>query len=433
MHWRDDVFIVFLCLFVCGAQAAHNGWHDADMKIVYHVPLLGSWEAALKGREIAFDATDEGFTLYDVASEQILQGYYFLPKVEEKYRRNPELRKPGVREFICETKQFSSQRLQRCLEKIEEALEGPKDIPTQRSLLCKKLTKNVAKAKMLQKGKAHKWSVVPLSAIRNVEFAERVCLVFRDECDALIGWPCRHDETLYSVAPSLLYLHHHSVVLTLPPVLNESIPEPEDLLSSRCCSRYNLGIVHFAPEGKRSAALINASEIKSSIKYPWDATMPLFEALKTEILHGYFLKRNSNAKVDVSVVRQPHARKAACGEREFTDMFFDILLKQVGSLLKNGAVTFQGGHEFWRGLQAEQCVCPKAQKFAWSTILQKDLPRKLEENRNIVLLLLQGEEAALQGRFVPKGRIIGDEIALSLFDILCAQKVKEFNKKKKKT
>lgn len=425
--------VIFLCFVVYQVHAADDNWCDADMKVVCQTTFR-SWEAALKGAEIAILGS---VNLYYEASEHILAGYYFLPGIAEHDRSNPALRESGVREFICEKRQFVSNTLQRCLKKIEEALDGKADVQTSRPMLCRKLTKDIARSKFSLGGETRKWSVVTRQDIKKFALAERVFLVFRGESEVLVGQRCAKDEVLPSSDDSLFYFQHQPF-FALPTTLSEDIPSPEDILSPSCGCCYNFGVVYFSSKSQRSAALFNAPLRELCIIYRWDGAaikeeMVFFDILKTVMLNGCFLKNKTKSTANVDVLRQPYVRDVACRRQEFTDVFLDMLLKKVQLFLQEEDITFQAAHDFWRGLRQEELACPDAKKIVWSIISQEDLRRTLDEgaSQEVVMLLLQGERAALQGRFVPKDYVVADEVARSLFDVLCEQKIKQFREKGK--
>lgn len=398
------VYILLLFLFVCCGQAADNVWGDADMQVVYRSGLARSWSAGLKGEDIPL----ADITLRNSAFNQIVRGYCFAPKIEEIDRSYPDLRKNGVRQFICERKPFLSQELEQCLEKVVDVLEEDKDIPVPKPIFWNQLTGDLAKERLLPAGKTHKWSVVEAQSVKGMSTADRVYFVFRGESEALMGVPCSK-KTSIPLERSLL---HFTESVQPETTSVESIPTPEELLKSYCGSRYNLGIVYFQKKNARSAALVNASSLTSTVTYKWGGDsvqkekQDTFEAIKLEILRGVYPTRKTSAKKDMAVLKEPRVLKYIDQKGDFTSAFLDNFLLSVGPFLQKKENTLCEPHPFWRGLTEEQCanICPAHKKIEWTFITKEDLLRQLDSARQgTVLLILQGG-IALKGLPVPLHR-----------------------------
>ena len=423
--------IILICFFACYVQAADDDWCGANMKVIFRTTISGAWEAAINGKALCIESSVGHQTVYDVAAEQILQGFCFLPGVTQQERYNPELHKPHLRELICQKTPFLSEELMRCLEKIEEVLPENKDAAASH-ILCKKPKKYIAKKTLCPEGKTRAWSVIPLQDVTKVSFANRVYLVFCDKSEALLGELCSKD-TKISSAKTLLYFHQSSTVYSLPRTPADSVPTPEELLSLGCGSQYNLGLICFPRDGERCAALMNASLLSLTRQYTWKGKhhtdrKTAIDLLKGEILSGYFLRNHKKIKNDIAVLRQPQVRECFCDRFMFTNRVLDSFVRNVGKFLKDNEMTFQGKHDLWCGLQEEHCknLCPRFKKFEWGVLPSKAFQGhwgKGTARAGIVLILLQGETVVLKGRPVDHDSLIFSS-QTSLFDRLCKHIVK---------
>ena len=420
------IYILCLCLLWCNAQATDDSWLGSDVKVVCRSGIFKSWGASFKGDDILVD----GESLSKIGLDHVLQGYNF-PEMKAP-EGHPELLKSGVRQFICDKKPFFSEKLEKCLDEVVDALRQKKDIETYRNLSWDKLTADVAHQNFHQEGKAHMWSVVSWKKVTSLSSDNRVYLMFRGEDDALMG-VLRPKNISEPVGRSLLSLRASTV--DYPPLpTQDRVPIPEELIQPNCGSRYNVGIIYF-PQKDPCAALIDGSLIDISRQYTWhknfmaDDRRSVFEILQEEMLAGFSLKRKSKAAKDINVLRQPHVRKHACVTHKFTSRAFERTLFAIEQFLQDADVTLQG-HAFWRNLTENMCsemLSARSEMFVerlvWSILSPKELEDQLYgfASKGTVLVLLRGEGVALKGR--PNNVFIREQ--KSLLDLVNQKKIRE--------
>ena len=412
-------FFVVLCaigVVVCGnIVSAEQDWRYGDMRIEYHRKFSRCAAVSIKGRAVMMPGADqEGQrTLYDTASECLLEGYYFLPGILGNDRYDPALRKQRVREFICAKQSFFSEMLQRCLLQVADGLDAGGSAYCSADPLKKLLTADAIRKHVCPRGTARRWSVVARESVKKHMFEDKVFLLFQGEDDALEGVLCAEEQS-EEKHPSLLDMKNVPQPQVPLQIILKTPPSVEELIATHgYAGGYNLGIIYFTQAGEQHRALTNMSCIFTEVEYlsgenVYVESLSLLSFVKMQILKGYSLKQDARPSaepslVDIEVMQQkPCVRQVACDRQVFESNFLCSFLKDSKNILMNAKYTLRENHPFWGGLCAQDCEeCGQNKKFEWSILEQCELENVLSVEAvcaGTVLFLPKGETIALCGK-----------------------------------
>ena len=385
--------IIGVCVF-----AASNDWRtQGDMRIEYYPRLQRAEKVVMKARSVNMDGDR---TLYDVAAEQLLAGYYLLPEIQGCDRHDPLLLTPNVRKIVCQQKPFVSPTLQECLQRAQSVLEQTGEESRPGRLSAETMDKRFYPA-----GKTRCWSVVAAKSAKRRWTGNTIRLVFIGEDDVLEGVLC--DKAQESTkATSLLDVKRRFGLGELSRGVSEDIPTAIDLLSSQCTSKYNLGVIYYPVAGRRVCALLAIDDC-CGYRYSMGGKAAFvqessLETLKTEAMKGYRFKQWEDHQEDIDVLRQPSVRKVFCSPKSFESRVLSEALGRYKSLLKDKDRAFQGCGGFWSGLTEDHCKeSMERNSLKWFVVGEETLRSTLRDryvSGGTLILIPKGETVAFVGQ-----------------------------------
>ena len=412
-----------------GMFAAMGDWRDGDILIIAQKGRERTAQACFKGKEVMVEGASESgasSNLYDVASEQLLAGYSFLPGIEKS---RPSLYKSGVRQFICEKQPFSSKNLQKCLECIERALQKRQTVYVRKPIFWRNLTADMAKEYFYSEGKQWQWSVVEKGDM--MPAGDSLQIMFRGETDVLEGVLRDQDKTVLDKKPSLLDLKQapppRPVRMQGLRLLDRDIPEtPADFFNTE---RYpyvlNCGILYFPGDGSQKGLLFQGDHLRLKMSiYGWyeDSLRrdTVTDVLRMIFLKGYCLKHESCAKKNLQVLTMPSVREVACERvQAFLASEAEGVLKSLGEYRKNDI--HRSTDNAWDGLHYEELssVFSTPRNPVWSLLDEKGLQDMTQQKYAYprIVVFLDGENVALCGTLDQEPPVLEERV--TLFDLAC--------------